>query len=253
PCLALLQNRNDLFLRESALLHREFSSRLLYPRTHIPTGPVFGGQVNLTPPCAPVADGQQCALLQTPIKTSNGSGVTLLVTPSMVTGLFTNTKLSTTVTTATADIGIQVCLTVDGGTTGILPAGGCVVYDQRFQQVSNSLFANLATCTNVLVGGVCTTAADCPDPNNDICSGGTCYGPNPNCNFALTLSTLSAHAFNFIVNVPGGPHTIAATWSLTGVNQTSGQSSVAACVGPGTVTVTQTKLFNNSGSNTTIP
>ena len=40
-----------------------------------------------------------------------------------------------------------------------------------------------------------------------------------------------------------------ATWKLTGVNQTTGSSSVAACVGPGDVTVTQTKIFSNSGSS----
>jgi len=65
------------------------------------------------------------------------------------------------------------------------------------------------------------------------------------------LSTLSAHSFNFIAQVPGDnrPHHVKATWKLTGVNQTTGSSSVAACVGPGDVTVTQTKIFNNSGSS----
>ena len=50
--------------------------------------------------------------------------------------------------------------------------------------------------------------------------------------------------------VPGDntPHHVTATWTLTGVNQSAGSSSVAACVGPADVTVTQTKIFNNSGS-----
>src|SRR5204862_5298064 len=69
----------------------------------------------LSPLCAPTADGTECVLLDTTIKTSNGSGVTLLITPSAVTGLFTSTKLSTTVNTATADIGVKVCVQVAGG------------------------------------------------------------------------------------------------------------------------------------------
>lgn len=207
------------------------------------------GAITGTGLCGPTANGTACTLLSTPIKVSNGSGVTLLIRPSAVTGLFTDTKLSTTVSTASADIGIEVCLDIDGSATldaNILPSN-CAVYDQRFQQVSNTLFANIATCTNVALGGICTTAADCPDPNNDVCTGGTCFGPAPGCNFDLILSTLSAHSFDFVAQVPGGSHTINATWSLIGVNQISGQSAVAACVGPGILTVTQTKVFNNSG------
>ena len=218
------------------------------------------GTGTLSPLCTPTANGTVCSLLDTTIKTSNGSGTTLLITPSAVTGLFTNTKLSSTVNTATADIGIQVCVTVEGGkvlpntanvNSGGNPADtGCVVYDQRFQQISNTLFANVALCAAGNAGVPCTSDAQC--------TGGTICGP-PNlagqsvctCGFDLTLSTLSAHAFNFIAQVPGDntPHHVTAEWSLIGVNQTPGASSVAACVGPGDVTVTQTKIFNNSGSN----
>src|SRR5437667_12832644 len=69
----------------------------------------------LSPLCTPTVDGTECVLLDTTIKTSNGNGVTLLITPSAVTGLFTNTKLSSTVTTATADVGVKVCVQVAGG------------------------------------------------------------------------------------------------------------------------------------------
>src|SRR2546427_9035460 len=69
----------------------------------------------LSPLCTPTVDGTECVLLDTTIKTSNGNGVTLLITPSAVTGLFTSTKLSSTVNTATADIGIKVCVQVAGG------------------------------------------------------------------------------------------------------------------------------------------
>jgi len=205
----------------------------------------------LSPLCTPTANGTSCLLLDTTIKTSNGNGVTLLITPSAATGLFTDTKLSSTLNTASADIGIQVCVTVQGGS--VLPATGgsadtsCVVYDQRFQSVSNTLFQNVATCSAGNAGAACTTNADC--------TAGTICGPSNvcTCGFDLTLSTLSAHSFNFIAQVPGDnkPHHVTAEWTLTGVSQTSGSSSVAACVGPGDVTVTQVKIFNNSGSSLT--
>ena len=226
-----------------------------------PTVCVLNSQTGaLSPLCTPTANGTSCTLLDTTIKTSGGNGVTLLITPSMVTGLFTSTRLSSTVTTATADIGIQVCVTVEGGkvlpntanvNTGANAADtGCVVYDQRFQQISNTLYANVALCAAGNAGAACTSDAQC--------TGGTICGPpdlaglrSCTCGFDLTLSTLSAHAFNFVAQVPGSstPHHVTAEWSLIGVNQTTGVSSVAACVGPGTVTVTQTKIFNNSGSN----
>lgn len=207
----------------------------------------------LTPPCSPVSNGTTCASLSTPIKTSNGNGLTLLVTPSMVTGLFTNTKINTTILSSTADVGIRVCLTVDGSVAGILPAGGCVVYDQRFQQLTSGLFSQIASCavTNTLTA--CTMDSDCSFLNTAAetfsCVGGFCQGIPNACNLGLILSTLSAHSFNFVVTVPGGQHTVNAVWSLTGVN-TSGSANVAACAGPGTLTVTQVKVFNNSGSIT---
>ena len=209
----------------------------------------------LSPLCTPTADGTECVLLDTTIKTSSGNGVTLLITPSAVTGLFTSTKLSTTVNTATADIGVKVCVQVAGG--HVLPNStpnasdtSCLVYDQRFQRISNTLFTNVAICAAGNAGTICTSDA--------ACTGGTICGPPDliagtrtcTCGFDLTLSTLSAHSFNFVAQVPGdnAPHHVKATWKLTGVNQTTGASSVAACVGPADVTVTQTKIFKNSGS-----
>src|SRR5262249_7331808 len=151
-----------------------------------------------------------------------------------------------------ADVGIQVCVQVDGNSAGILPAP-CVTYDQRFQQISSDLFSQLAECQLVVSGTTCTTAADCP--TGDSCNnptGGTltrvCTAPNPLCNFQLILSTLSAHSFDFVVPVGvGKPHTVTTTWKTIGSGVT-GNSKVVSCVGPGIVTVTQAKLFNNSGS-----
>src|SRR3989442_1691274 len=153
-------------------------------------------------------------------------------------GDFTSTKLSSTINTATADIGVKVCVEVAGGhvlpnDTPNAPDTSCLVYDQRFQQISNTLFANVASCAAGNAGTVCTSDADC--------TGGTICGPPDltgtrmrTCGFDLTLSTLSAHSFNFIAQVPGDnrPHHVKATWKLTGVNQTIGSSNVPACVGP---------------------
>src|SRR5262245_59450630 len=94
------------------------------------------------------------------ISTSNGSGVTLDIRPSLVTGLFTDTKISTAVTKATADVGIRVCVTVDGSGAGILPTN-CAVYDQRFQQISSNLFSQLTECTTARTNTACTTDANC--------------------------------------------------------------------------------------------
>jgi hypothetical protein len=222
------------------------------------------------------------------ISTSNGNGVTLKITPSAVTGLFTRTKIDTTVSTATADVGIEFCVEVDGSGDGVLP-NSCVVYDQRFQQISSQLFSQIAACNTV----VCTTSADCATAgltgatcinptgltgggvcvvptttacttNADCAVGQLCVNPtggagaglcnqvagvaNPNCDFELILSTLSAHSFDFVVPVGlGKPHTVTATWKVIGAG-TKGDASTAYCVGPGILTVEQTKLFNNSGS-----
>ncbi len=115
--------------------------------------------------------GTAITLWESDISTSNGNGVTLKITPSAVTGLFTKTKISTSVPTASADVGIQFCVKVDGkgneDGAGILP-DDCVVYDQRFQQISSNLFSQIAECNTV----VCTTTADCTRAG---LTGATCF------------------------------------------------------------------------------
>jgi hypothetical protein len=178
------------------------------------------------------------------ISTGNGNGTTLLVRPSLVTGLFTDTKISTSIPTSTADVGIQVCVAVDGSGAGVLPAP-CVVYDQRFQEISSQLFSQLSECTTTTA---CSPTLACP--TNFTCSSTTGPGVclNNLCNFELVLSTLSAHSFDFVVPVGvGKPHVVTTSWSTIGVS-TSGNSNVMSCVGPGILTVTQVKVFNNSGS-----
>ena len=200
--------------------------------------------------------GTGVKLFSTNISTSSGSGVTLDIRPSLVTGLFTDTKISTTIPSTSADVGIQVCVTVDGSGAGILPAS-CVIYDQRFQQISSQLFSQLTACTQATTSTVCTVDSDCAGLgtgftcNNPTggAGAGLCVGPNPLCNFELILSTLSAHSFDFVVPVSNKkPHVVQASWSVIGAGPNNAGSTVASCVGPGILTVTQEKVFNNSGA-----
>src|SRR5215813_15110990 len=119
------------------------------------------------------------------VKVSSGSGVALVITPSFVTGLYTNNKLSSTSTTSTQNVGLRVKVAVDGVTTNVVPELGSngVIYDQRFMQVTASFLSGLTTCTD------------------------TC--------FEIVESTLSAHSFNFYVsNLSPGTHTISVSWDI---------------------------------------
>src|SRR5260370_27616579 len=155
------------------------------------------------------------------ISTSSGNGVTLDIRPDLVTGLFTDTKIDTTLSTTSADIGIQVCVTVDGSGAAVLPAS-CVTYDQRFQQISSQLFSQLAVCTGGITTTACTTTADCSglatgttclNPTGGLLAGFCVVPPNLLCNFDLILSTLSAHSFDFVVPVDNKkPHVVTASW-----------------------------------------
>src|SRR5262249_26017057 len=48
------------------------------------------------------------------IKVSAGNGVALVITPSLVTGLFTSHRLSSTTTSSTQNVGLRVKVAVDG-------------------------------------------------------------------------------------------------------------------------------------------
>ena len=144
------------------------------------------------------------------IKVSGGNGVALVITPSLVTGLYTKNKLSSSVTTSTQNIGLRVKVEVDDSTDSVVPELGSngVIYDQRFIQVTASFLAGLATCIG-----------DC---------------------FTIVESTLSAHSFNFYISdLSPGTHTVKVSWDIVG-----GTSGEAACVGPGTLTVQQVKNFS---------
>jgi hypothetical protein len=168
----------------------------------------------------------------------------LLVTPSLDTGMYTNTLSSNTTATETAAIVVAVTdrLEPTGPTTTLSPNQTCVdtsatgtvncsspgpncvcgvAYDERFQQLTTTNFMNNETVN-------------------------------------LILSSLSAHSFNFTEgNVPGGIHTVTMSWYFGCDNGGTGflhtaqctstftPNSAAACAGPGSLTVTQIQNFQH--------
>ena len=161
----------------------------------------------------------------------------LVVTPSLDTGMYTNTGNSGV--SETAAIVVVVTDTLGSNTVTLTPNQTCVdtsgtgctspsatcqcgvVYDERFQQVTSFLLNSFSFDK-------------------------------------LVLSTMSAHSFNFTEgNVPGGIHTIQTSWYF-GCDNGSGQLSTgactttfgapntaAACAGPGTLTVQQVQNFQH--------
>ena len=137
------------------------------------------------------------------VKVSGGSGVALVITPSLVTGLFTNNKITSSSSTSTQNVGLEVKVSVDDSTANVVPEEGSdgVIYDQRFIQISSSVLSSLAGCT-----ALASTTTPC---------------------FQLVESTLSAHSFNFYIsNLSPGTHVVHTEWSIEG-----GTDGEAACVG----------------------
>lgn len=199
------------------------------------------GQVNITPKAG----------LQVRVPTNTQ----VVITPSVVTGLYTQNNINKIAATSLQNVGLFVQVTIEPtgslsapislapnttatGGTGTkslctLPANApigsvtsCAIYDQRFIQVtSNVLSALAASCTI--------------DPNTgeQVC-------PNA---FQLTESTLAAHSFNWYANLPNqGSYNVFVTANLVDPGSVLQSGSSAACAGPGTVTVTQVNNFNQN-------
>lgn len=188
-------------------------------------------------------------VLSATVQTPNSSSTALDIRFSAVTGLFTDTKVSNTVSSSYATAGVTVFVTMDGqpvapnqtcGTASTNPDPGCycgvdpdypdvcqtgVVYDERFQSVSQNFL-------NLLAGVV-----DCTTTNT-----GTCQ-------LELILSTLSAHSMDYVApSVGGGNHNLKVQWAITNVVSNANNASAGACVGPGVLTVTQVKNFSQNST-----
>ena len=166
-------------------------------------------------------------LLTTTIQTPNSKFTTLLIRPSLVTGLFTSTGVDANQYSGNS-AAVKVYVLLDG--QPVAPATTSqtgIIYDQRFQQLSMADASNMATCA----------AYD-------------------DCDTALVISTLSAHSFDFVKpDVGGGNHTLQVGWrfqctdstgAMVNCSTTYTANTAGACAGPGTVTVTQVKNFSQN-------
>jgi hypothetical protein len=215
----------------------------------------FTGAQNFQPCVDSANNGQWFTVMNASLKASTNK--TLFVSPSLITGLYTNTQTkgngSSQTATAAASVAVRVLLdcTNCGGNgamqtqpasftaAGFPDAGGSgIVFDARIQQLTTTLGqAITSTCL--------TDITTCPPEVVD-----------------LILSTTSAHTFNFILTQVGaGTHTLTVqarldagnvcfnnngsvtTCSSTDVVNTALASSVSAAVfGLGSVTVTPVQL-----------
>ena len=178
----------------------------------------------------------------------------VMITPSLVTGLYTQNNINKLNPTSLQNAGLFVQVTIEptgalsapiaiapdttatGGTGTAslctLPKGAspgsvtsCAIYDQRFIQVQSSVLSNLASCAVDPVSGLLV----CPNA------------------FSLTESTLSAHSFNWYANLPNsGAYNVIVTANLVDTGSVLQSGSSAVCAGPGTVTVTQVNNFNQN-------
>jgi hypothetical protein len=171
----------------------------------------------------------------------------LLVTPSLVTGLYTNTSTAiTNPNTQTAAIVVTVTDSVPGYPTKTLtPNQTCV---------DTSAAGNVA-CTPTSTNPACKCGVAYDERFQQLMTTGLATSQSVD----LILSSLAAHSFNFTEgDVPGGIHTLKLNWyfgcdsggggSLHTAQCTSTftPSSAAACAGPGTFTVTQVQQFQHS-------
>jgi hypothetical protein len=175
-----------------------------------------------------LSGGPNHTILDTYIKTSSGSGTTLLIRPSLVTGLFNNTEVTGAMETSANSAAVVVTVTLDG--SPVLPATSStpgIIYDQRFQQLSSNVFDQITGCMM-----------------------------NNTCSIDLIDSTLAAHSFDFVApNMSQGVHHVVVSWAFKCTDNMGNDTpcttayttnTAGACAGPGEITVTQTKAFSQS-------
>jgi hypothetical protein len=219
----------------------------------------ISGSQNFQPCTDSSHNGQWFTVMNAPLKTSTTSD--LFISPSMVTGLYTNTQVKgqsgsnapdSETATAVGSVSVRVLLdcsgcAAPGAAQTVIPTwsmagfpdqtGNGIVFDARIQQLTATLGQAITSGCSLIAS---TTLSTCPPETID-----------------LILSTTSAHSFNFIMlNVGSGQHTVtvqarldtgavcyayngtAGSCSSTSVMNTSLASSVSAALfGVGSVTV----------------
>ena len=192
----------------------------------------FAAKVNTTKCLIDNVDGSLdggigASLLETSIKTPNSKFTSLVIRPSLVSGLYTKTKVDETTSSSTAWAGLQVRVLLDGkvvapGTPVGATAGaedGWVYYNKRWQSITQNFMSLISACA---------------------------LDTTTNCSLELIPATLSMNSGDFVVgDVGGGAHNIKVEWRFEDGNTTGGNA--AACVGPAVITVEQVKTFQQSG------
>lgn len=267
PMLPTLANRNHVLALvlvlclSPALLAQTSTSpqggAAIFPGPAVCTSSQIGvtGAQNFQPCVDSSNNGQWFTVMNAAVKTSTNK--TLFVSPSLITGLYTNTQVkgngSSQTATAVASVAVRVLLDCSNcGNVGAVqtqpasfPAAGFpdaggsgIVFDARIQQLTATLGQAI---TSTCLIDITTCSPELVD---------------------LILSTTSAHSFNFILTQVGaGQHTITiqarldagnvcynnsgavTTCSSTDVVNTALGSSVGAAVfGLGSVTVIPVQL-----------
>src|SRR5437868_12171325 len=86
-------------------------------------------------------------MLDTYVQTPNSKFTTLLIRPSLVTGLFNNTEITGAMENSANSAAEKVFVTLDGNP--VAPADTAtpgIIYDERFQQLSSNVFDSIAGC-----------------------------------------------------------------------------------------------------------
>jgi len=225
--------RNLVSILAATILMAAFATAALAESSGNFAADIQTAQCALSASDGALTGGSTKQAFSTTIRTPNSSQTTLLITPALLTGLYTNSYITTIEPTHSESAAVVVSVLFDG--QPVAPETEDhpeVTYDNRFQQISTQLFSQLSECRD---------------------------SDNPKCDFSLIQSTMSVHSFNFIVPSPGvGTHTIDVTWRLectkdgepTDCSNTPTQNSAGACVGPGSLIVQQVKAFSQSGGIT---
>jgi hypothetical protein len=192
----------------------------------------------------PVTADNFATIMSSTIKVSNSQS--LFVSPSLVTGLYTQTKTTTrpgTTSTAVGEGGVYLRAIVTNKVTGVkqigYPVAGCLIGILGCQQSSNGDFG---VTLNSRVQSLTQAISDCIVTVGDLT--GTCDFAST---IDLILKTTSAHTFNFIFPSVGvGVYTVEiqaavnAGASVSGVGTATG----AAAYGLGSVTVESVRLVH---------
>ena len=170
-----------------------------------------------------LGDGTTHTSLKTTMKVSSGSGVALVIRPSAVTGLLTNTSVSgklgggTVSGSAQAAVTFSVAVTpLSGQAPPTVTPSAPVTYDDRYMQISTNLFNLLSVCTDLTP-----------------------------CELDVNQTSLSAHSFDFVVTgLSAGNYGITVSWTPTTI--ATAPNSALTCVGPVVITAQQVKIFQQN-------